>query len=298
MKKPIRLIPYSCGAGAYQTGAEKGPAAFYQSGLEPYLRGRGLDAGWVRMPSAYVDYRNLAACGTPERTATVLEQLIRLQRDVKEAAGAGSVSVTLGGDHSMALGSLSGLAQARAAHGKIGLLWIDAHPDIHTWETSRRKTFNAIQMTALTGQVPDSLKNLLGPQAVLSPAHIFYVGLRSIDEPEIHALSRLGIRCYTNGDLDQFPLARAFEDALSVITKGTSALALSFDLDACDPSFAPGVGYPVPGGIMRRDLLEGFAYLKSRVAFDLVEVTEYYPDKDRGEETADLAKEALGALLA
>lgn len=303
-KKPIRLVPYLCGCGAFSGGSENGARALKKAGLVPYLRKQGLDVDWWRDPDlAEFDYKALGlsarpAAGGKLREDVVYFHLSQLCNDVEEAVKAGYRVVTIGGDHSMAIGSVAGLARAKKAQGKTGLLWVDAHPDIHTMKTSRRKTFHAISVAALLGESDKRFSHMAGPGPALSAKNVAYVGLRSIDEPEILQIAKHKIKTYTNGDLDQFGLKKAMTDSIAHISKNAKAKFLSLDLDAIDPSFAPGVGTPVPGGLNAPELLDVLKTSGKRADFDVIEITEYNPKLDKQGKTAALTKKILGALLA
>ncbi|QQG36925.1 MAG: arginase [Micavibrio aeruginosavorus] len=303
-KKPIRLIPYLCGCGAFSAGAEAGAMALARAGLVELLRGQGLDVAWWRDPeTAEYDYKALGlktrpAAASSAREDVVYFHLTQLAQDVEDAVREGFRAVTIGGDHSMAIGSVAGLAKARKAAGKTGVVWIDAHPDIHTMKTSRRKTFHAVPVSLLLGEGDKRFAALAGICPVLKPQHIAYVGLRSIDEPELHQIARYNIKTFTNGDLDQFGLKEALSQSISHIGKGAKARFLSLDLDGIDPAFAPGVGTAVPGGIDAPELLKLFKSLGRKADFDVIEITEYNPGLDQGGKTADLVGDILIALLA
>lgn len=303
-QKPIRLIPYLCGCGAYEAGAENGPLVLAQSGLVESLRRKGLDIDWWRDPAtAEFDYKALGlkkrpVAGSPDCEDVVYFHVSQLCDDVEAALSQGYRVVTIGGDHSMAMGSVAGLARAKKAQGKTGLLWIDAHPDIHTMKTSRRKTFHAIPVSALLGEGPRRFSELAGGKAALRAQHVSYVGLRSIDEPEIRQIARHKINTATNGDLDQFTLSFVLEGAVAHIRKGTKAQILSLDLDALDPADAPGVGSAVPGGILAKDILKAMKTTLKQADFDVIEIAEYNPKLDQEGRTAKLVRDVLAALLA
>lgn len=303
-KKPVRIIPYLCGSGAYTGGCEDAALALHDMGLVPALRRQGIDIDWWRDPAtAEHDYKALGLKMRPpaaskEREDVVYFHLTQLCDDVEEALKAGYRVVTIGGDHSMAIGSVAGLARAKKAQGKTGLLWIDAHPDIHTMKSSRRKTFHAVAVSMLLGEGHKKFSAMAGEKPALNPRHIAYLGLRSIDEPEMHQIVRYNIKTYTNGDLDQFGLAQSFAESLAHISKGTKAKFLSLDLDAIDPLFAPGVGTAVPGGLDAQELLNVLKGAGKEADFDVIELTEYNPKIDLDQRTAKLARKILSALLA
>lgn len=304
-KKPIRLIPYLCGCGASTGGSENGPRALQKSGLVQALRRQGLDIDWWRDPdTAEFDYKALGLKARPAPGSKACEDVVyfhltQLCDDVEEVVKAGYRAVTIGGDHSMAIGSVAGLARAKKAQGKTGLLWVDAHPDIHTMKTSRRKTFHAVPISVLLGDGDKKFSGLAGGAgAALKARHISYVGLRSIDEPEMHHIVGHKVKTFTNGDLDQFGLRQAFTDSLAHITAGTKAKFLSLDLDSIDPAYAPAVGTAVPGGLQERELLSVLKSAGKNADFDVIEITEFNPRLDKDGRTAALVKKILSALLA
>lgn len=303
-KKPIRIIPYLCGCGAFSGGSEEGPLALARSGLVESLRRKGVDIDWWRDPlTAEHDYKALGLKSRPAAASAAREDVVyfhvsRLCDDVENALNQGYRVVTIGGDHSMAIGSVAGLARARKAQGKTGLLWVDAHPDIHTMKTSRRKTFHAVPISVLLGEGPKRFSELAGKKTALAARNIAFVGLRSIDEPEMHHIVAHNIKTFTNGDLDQFGLALALRDSIAHIKKGAKAGFLSIDLDGIDPAYAPGVGTPVPGGIEAPEFLKLLRSDVREADFDVVEITEYRPRSDKNGKTGKLVQKILEALYA
>lgn len=303
-KKPIRIVPYLCGCGAFSGGSEEGPLALARSGLVASLRRKGIDIDWWRDPlTAEYDYKALGLKARPAAASAAREDVVyfhvsRLCDDVESALNQGYRVVTIGGDHSMAIGSVAGLARARKAQGKTGLLWVDAHPDIHTMKTSRRKTFHAVPVSVLLGEGPKRFSELAGKKPALAARNIAFVGLRSIDEPEMHHIVAHNIKTFTNGDLDQFGLASALRDSIAHIKKGAKAGFLSIDLDGIDPAYAPGVGTPVPGGIEAPEFLKLLRSDVREADFDVVEITEYRPRSDKNGKTGKLVQKIIEALYA
>lgn len=303
-KKPIRIIPYLCGCGAFSGGSEEGPLALARSGLVESLWRKGIDIDWWRDPlTAEHDYKALGLKSRPAAASAAREDVVyfhvsRLCDDVENALNQGYRVVTIGGDHSMAIGSVSGLARARKAQGRTGLLWVDAHPDIHTMKTSRRKTFHAVPVSVLLGEGPKRFSELAGKKTALAARNIAFVGLRSIDEPEMHHIVAHNIKTFTNGDLDQFGLALALRDSIAHIKKGAKAGFLSIDLDGIDPAYAPGVGTPVPGGIEAPEFLKLLRSDVRKADFDVVEITEYRPRSDKNGKTGKLVQKIIEALYA
>jgi len=150
----------------------------------------------------------------------------------------------------------------------------------------------------LLGEGPKRFSELAGKKPALAARNIAFVGLRSIDEPEMHHIVAHNIKTFTNGDLDQFGLASALRDSIAHIKKGAKAGFLSIDLDGIDPAYAPGVGTPVPGGIEAPEFLKLLRSDVREADFDVVEITEYRPRSDKNGKTGKLVQKIIEALYA
>ena len=211
---------------------------------------------------------------------------------------AGALPVVLGGDHSVAAGSVAASAGwILASTGKpLGLIWVDAHGDMNTPDTSESGNVHGMPLGALLGQPPEELSAIGGAPAV-RPEHTVLVGIRNLDDREKDQIRATGVHVFTMKDVDRDGIARVAERAIALASEGTGGLHVSFDLDVCDPSVAPGVGTPVRGGFDYREahmLMELVADSQRLVALDLVEVN---PTLDVRNTTAELAVElTLSAL--
>lgn len=305
MAKKISLVPFVCGAGASTPGCEQGPVDLKRSGFAAFLQRRGLDVVWHGDPEALyaasggaAHNMNLPGRGTAERRQIVLQHCTRLRDGVEAVLESGRFPVTIGGDHAMAMGSIAALARVRKAHGKIGVLWIDAHADIHTPETSASQALHGMPAAALLGWGDKDFAGLSGKQPSLKPEHIAYMGLRDVEPAEKEALEKHRIFYRTMTDIRKEGLENAFAAAMKRITKGTECLFLTLDLDAFDPAAAPSVGTPVPGGFTREELLPVLKNLAAKHDFAGIEITEYNPSLGRAEETRGLIYALAEALLA
>lgn len=305
-KNPIRLIPYCCGAGGSTAGCELGPVDLCNRGLAEVLGTQGIDISWQEDPEQFYRqspwgaafHESLPPLGTDERRQGVSWHCTHLRDQVVSVIKAGARPVTIGGDHSMAAGSLAGLAQAHQAHGRIGVIWVDAHADINTPETSPSQAFHGMPVAAMLGMGHPDFAALGGAgKAVLRPEHVFYLGLRDVDQGEEEAIRRLGIHAFTKEDVDAMGIENAFSAALETVSAGTDHLCLSVDLDAFDPAQAPSVGTPVDNGFRREDLLPVLKRLVQSGDFDLIELAEYNPTLAGADQTYDLTCETLKALL-
>ncbi len=300
--RKISLIPYVCGAGASLSGTEQGPAVIKQHGLEKDLSTAKHLVTWSEDPEKIYEqerglYKNLPPLGSKERHDFVLRHVRAISTSVEHAVKSGAFPVTIGGDHSMAAGTIAGLARAKNAHGRIGVIWVDAHGDIHTPETSPSKAYHGMPLAALLGFGDKDFASLGGPEPVLRPENIVYMGLRSTEKEENRRISDLGIHAFSMKDITGGDLQKIFLRALKTIAKNIDYLVLSIDLDAFDPSDAPAVGSPEKGGFHRDEMLKALAALTKKRAPDMIEIVEFNPAQGGAEKTYELLRDILKTLL-
>ena len=296
--KPVHLIGVPLDLGGGRRGVDMGPSAFRIAGLGDRigLLGHGVvDRGNVPAP--------LRESGTPgDERKKYVDDIADVCRRVYDAAHealtAGALPVVLGGDHSLAAGSVAASAAwvREASSYPLGLIWVDAHGDMNTPETSGSGNVHGMPLAALLGREPRELA-AIGRGASVSAQHTVLVGIRNLDDREKDQIRAAGVHVFTMKDIDRDGMARVAERAIAAASAGTGGIHVSFDLDACDPSIAPGVGTPVRGGLGYREahlLMELVADSKCLVALDLVEVN---PTLDIRNTTAELGTElALSAL--
>jgi arginase len=212
---------------------------------------------------------------------------------------AGAIPLVLGGDHSLGAGSVGAAASwARHKHNlPIGLLWVDAHGDMNTPDTSPSGNVHGMPLAALLGQEPRELADIGGFSPKVLPAHTVLIGVRNLDLREKDLVRASGVHVFTMKDIDREGIARVVERAVRLASEGTAGIHVSFDMDVCDPSIAPGVGTPVKGGLNYREahlVMEMVADSGALTSLDLVEVN---PTLDVRNATAQLGIElALSAL--
>ena len=293
--RDIAIIGVPVDLGAGRRGVDMGPSAIRYAGLKERIEELGhrvRDLGNVAVPLA-----EQFAPPVPGEKLRYLEPLLSvnmaLARRVTAVVAEGAFPLVLGGDHSMAIGSISGLAYGR----RIGVIWLDAHGDFNTPETTPSGNIHGMSIAALTGRGHPALTSLLAPGPVLRDGDVALVGIRSLDRLEVEALRASGIHIFTMHDVDRRGLAAVMEEAIERVSAGTDGFHVSFDLDALDPSEAPGVGTPVLGGIFYREAhlaMEMVADSGRLIGLDLTEVN---PILDTHNVTASLAVEfALSAL--
>jgi arginase len=294
---PVAVVGASLDLGAGRRGVDMGPSAIRYAGLDAKIRALGRDC---------VDFGNVVAA-VPEAAPVgdarrrYLDEIkavcARVADLVAHVTGAGYFPLVLGGDHSVALGTLAGLARSA---GPGGVLWVDAHGDLNRPETSPTGNVHGMVLAIAMGLVGPEFGSEAWELPVVDPGRVALVGLRSLDDGERDLLHELDARAFTMSDLDRLGVERVLEDALEHVS-GPGFVHVSFDLDVVDPEYAPGVGTPVRGGLSYREAhLAMELVAESRLAGSL-ELVEVNPILDRGNETGELAVElaasALGARI-
>ena len=289
----IRVIGVPLDLGASRRGVDMGPSAVRVAGLEARLEALGhhvTDAGNIR-----VEIAETQAPGSKNAhyLNEIAETCMRTAEAVIAALEAGKTPLLLGGDHSLAAGSVSGVAEFyRRREQKIGLLWIDAHSDINTPETSPSGNVHGMPLAALLGLGPGPLTDLFGYAPKVAPENAVLIGVRDIDKKERENLRRAGMtEVYTMRDIDERGMRTVMEEALRAAGSGTAGYHVSLDMDWIDPEEAPGVGTPVRGGATYREAhlaMEILADHGRLVSFEIVEVNPVIDEHNR---TADLAVE-------
>lgn len=277
------IIGAASGAGAPDAATAGGPAALrrYRVFHDTPLQHVAWDA-ILRVPREATD--------TPLHAVAALGA--RLAAEVESVLQAGHFPLVVGGDHSCAIGTWSGVHHALAGKGPLGLIWIDAHMDSHTFATTPSGQIHGMPLAALLGHGDAALTAIDGAEAKLLPENVCLIGVRSYEAGEAALLQRLGVRVFDMDEVRRHGLAAVFDAALAIARHGTAGFGVSVDLDALDPEEEPGVGSPVPGGLRCAELAAALSGLRGDPAFVAMEIAEYNPRRDRRHVTAD----AAGAL--
>jgi arginase len=281
----VAIIGAALDLGAGRRGVDMGPSAIRYAGLSERLEGAGLEVE---------DRGNVQAALAETRAAgheharfldEILETCGRIATEVERARGDGFVPLLLGGDHSIAMGSLSGLA----ASGRGGVLWLDAHGDLNTPETTPSGNVHGMPLAAALGLCESFARDGLRLPAV-DPARVAVVGVRSLDPGEQDLVRELGIAVYTISDLDRRGVEPVITEALDRV-KGGSFVHVSIDLDVVDPEVAPGVGDPVRGGLSYREAHLALELVAEAGVMDALDIVEVNPIHDHENTTAGVAVE-------
>ena len=220
----------------------------------------------------------------------------QLAMEVVDTITSGQFVAVYGGDHSCAIGTWSGVANAMAGQGPIGLIWVDAHMDSHTPETSPSGALHGMPLACLLGEGESAFIDIGGKGPKVHPQHLCLVGVRSYEAGEAELLGRMGVKVFSMNDVKRLGLAQVMAQAKAIASNGTAAYGLSVDLDGLDPQDAPGVGSPAVGGISANELLSSLAMFRSDSRFVALEVAELNPVMDIGGQTTQLAMDILTTI--
>jgi arginase len=296
--RKIRVIGVPLDLGQSRRGVDMGPSAVRVAGLEARLEALGHvveDAGNVAVAIAEQKKEgDPNAKYLKEITATCTKHAELVVKTLE----AGKVPITLGGDHSIAAGTVAGVAEFyRRQNQKIGLIWIDAHTDVNTPDSSPSGNVHGMPLAAIMGLGPADLTNIFDFSPKVKPENCVLVGVRDIDAIEKENVRKTGIHVFTMRDIDERGMRTVMEEALRAAGRGTAGYHVSLDMDWVDPEDAPGVGTPVRGGATYREAhlaMEIIADHGRMLSFEIVEVNPVIDEHNR---TADLAVElALSAF--
>ncbi len=290
MDKHVTILGVPMDLGAGRRGVDMGPSALRLAKLANRLKNLGYEVKDIgNIETAVVEALHL------DHGPSYFEIIAKTCKNVFDCLDSltdNAIPVVLGGDHSISMGTVSGIA----TKGRTGVIWVDAHADTNTPETSPSGNVHGMPLAHLLGAGDTRLTSIWGGGAVIEPEDIVLIGLRSVDPGERKFIQKHDITAYTMTDIDQRGIARVAEETLDHL-KHLDRLHISFDADVLDPMVAPGVGTPVPGGFSYREahlLMELFAASELVASVDLVEVN---PILDVKNSTAEIMVEMVSSLL-
>jgi arginase len=296
--QPVHIIGVPLDLGGGRRGVDMGPSAFRIAGLGERIGELGrpvIDRGDLEVPIPETRHAGDAHKRYIDDIATICRTLHETALGALEG---GALPLVLGGDHSLAAGSVAASAAwARAQGSRVGLIWVDAHGDMNTPASTTSGNVHGMPLAALLGPEPAELSGLGGFSPKVDPEHTVLIGVRNLDEREKQRVRDSRIHVFTMKDIDRAGIAAIIEQAIQLVSRDTLGLHVSFDLDVCDPAIAPGVGTPVKGGLDYREahmVMEVLADSGRVVALDMVEVN---PTLDVRNNTAELGTELVLSAL-
>ncbi len=303
-RRPVTILGCPMDLGAGRRGTDMGPSAVRLAGLHRQLERAGFtdveDLGDTDVPAV----ETLPPSDPKAKHAEAIAKCCGvLAKQVKSIVGRGRVPVVLGGDHSLAAGSIAGVSAAlRKKKQSLGLLWVDAHGDINTPATTRSGNVHGMPLAALLGIGPDVLNRIEGAGRKVDPDRVALLGIRDLDPGERDTLREQGCHVYTMSDIDERGIADVMREALRVVSGPEAGpFHVSFDVDGVDPDFAPGVGTPVDGGLTYREAhyaMEQVAETQRMSSLDVVEINPVLDERNRtGRLAMELVLSALGKRI-
>ena len=284
--------------GAGRRGVDMGPSAIRIAGLNQAIALLGhevTDAGNVHVnPPEALTQSTARARFLPEIAAASEELALMVEASLDEE----TVPVVLGGDHSIAIGSAAGVSAFYRKRGKrIGIVWLDAHTDINTPETTPSGNIHGMPLAALLGRGPKELTHVAGFAPKLLPENVIVIGARSVDPGERELIKTLGVRVITMSEVDERGMAEVIEEAIEIASRNTAGFHVTMDMDFIDPFYAPGVGTPERGGATYREGHLAMEKMSDSGHVLSVELTEVNPMYDTANQTAQLAVEFILSAL-
>jgi arginase len=297
-RRSVSILGVPLSYGASMAGVDMGPAALRVAGLHRRIAALGYsvkDLGDMRLdrPRSFPDPQDKLQY--LKEICTACEQLAQEVAGIMEA---NELPLILGGDHSIAIGSIAGVASYFQKRSEsLGLIWFDAHADMNTPETTPSGHIHGMPLGALLGYGAPELTNLAGYAPKVDPRFCAHIGARDIDPGERELIRRLGIRFFTMREIDERGMADCMDEAITIVSTGTGGYAVTFDVDALDPGDAPGSGTLVRGGLTYREAHLGMEKIAENGGMRSLEVVEINTALDVNNKTAELGVELILSAL-
>lgn len=219
----------------------------------------------------------------------------KLSQEISHTLDEQKLPIIVGGDHSIAVSTWSTLVDRLDAYDDFGLIWVDAHLDAHTYETSPSKAFHGMPVAHLLGYGEPEFSGFLNPKRKINPKYLVYIGVRSFEREEKELMDKLNVRIISIKELKKRGFAECFREALTIVSQASKGFGVSIDIDFFDPLLAPGVGSPAGGGANPIDILPILSDLKSHPNLRAIEIVEFNPAQDKNNITKDLCLKLISA---
>lgn len=294
MSKNIGIVGVPIDLGASRRGVDMGPSALRVAQVGTRLKNLGYDVS---------DYGNInvpvpeSIKQEPQRTK-FLSEIVEANRNLSQATykslSEGRTPLVLGGDHSIAMGSVAGISRYyRERNQKIGMIWLDAHGDINTPDTTLSGNIHGMPVAHILGLGNKELLSITDVLPMVDPSHVVLIGLRDLDPGEQNIIRDMRVRVFTMRDIDELSLRTVMDQAIRIASQDTAGFHVSLDVDWIDPSVAPGVGTPVRGGATYREAHLAMEMIHDSGSMLSMDVAEVNPVMDHANETANLAVEMV-----
>jgi arginase len=285
----ITAVEVACGEGARDKRCREGPAAFRRESTAP-LCSNGIALTWRLTPEGL--------CSDDVAPLKAISRVARWTTGVtRRLAADGDRFIVIGGDHSCSIGTWSGVSDAMRERGPLGLVWIDAHMDMHTPETSHSGAINGMPIACLLGYGAPELTEIAETGPAIDPRHVCLVGARSFEPEEVAFAERLGVHVIGMEDIRRHGIGAALSEAQQIASNGTAGFGVSLDLDAFDPVDTPGVGTPAPDGVRVSGFLAPWRKLIGDQRCLAIEIAEYNPWRDQSGRTARVMRDLISAWV-
>lgn len=288
--KTLQLFAYASGIAAAQEGSAKGPLLLQQSDYFSRLKQDGVNYQW----QATIQTQKKTATSKREVVADVCTQLAeKIAPTVQQKLP----FAVFGGDHTCAIGTWSGVAFARRNQGPLGLIWIDAHMDSHTPQSSISGNIHGMPVASLLGYGDPSLTGILDNLPKIKPENLCLIGVRSFEDAEAELLKRLNVRVFFMSEVKQRGLDAVLQEAIEIVSQRTSGFGVSIDIDSIDPSDAPATGAVEPDGLRAKELCNALRMLANNPDLLGFEIVEFDPSHDIENKTEKLIPELVKAII-
>lgn len=301
-RRPIRIINVPLDLGASRRGTDAGPSAFRVAGLKKAI----LSLGYSKVRETDVSIPSMETVPPGDSRARYKDQILaactQLAEHTRDALSAGEWPLVIGGDHSIAMGTVSAVAaHLGRTDGRLGVIWFDAHGDMNLPESSPSGNVHGMPLAHLLGYGDPQLSSILDVHPAVEAEHVVLIGIRDIDRDERDFIHASGVTAFTMREIDQLGMSRVAGEALEIVNNGTAGFHVSFDLDGCDPEVIPGTGTVVPGGVSFREahlLLEECAADGRMTSLEVVELNPFLDHANISAERAvTLVQSALGRSI-
>lgn len=297
-KTKVAVIGAPMDLGAGRRGVDMGPSAVRAAGLYNRLTSLGYDVEDLGNIDVVQPESITPKLSSARFLPEIATSCTRLAKMVEKAAADGKFPIILGGDHSIAVGTIAGMAKHyRKTKRRLGVLWIDAHADMNTPQTSPSGNVHGMPLAVTLGMGPKELTHIGGYAPKILPQNAVLIGIRDVDEKESGNVTSSGVTAFTMREVDELGLRAVMRRAIETASAGTDGIHLSFDMDSIDPDDAPGVGTPVRGGLTYREAHLAMEILSDSKLLRSIEVVEVNPILDTANRTALLAVELIASAM-